>query len=281
MDPAFCTKVDVNGVGMHGSYKKGYKDFESYNDPFRIPRIWPTHLGKFLDIETVVNISKPARSNDTIYDTTISWILENYIIPGKDTSDLLVVIGWSSPERKNIIIRDTDIDEDTVSWLTLWPNMEMIKFYSSSVIKKFFKFYVAHQWVEQEYLKRFIEQNYQLQNFCKVHNIDYYFFNAFYSQPGLEPDSWKDVKIPDQLKKWEKLNNGWGDEFYTWDTITKSLKQQWDQIDSHRFVNKDKNNSSFRAFIQPIPKEKRLCNWHPSPTSHEVWARYLSKYIKL
>jgi hypothetical protein len=279
MAPEFCVPAGTKGTGMAGRYKEGYNDWAEYNDYYRLPRIWPSYLANKLNIPEVVNIARPARSNDTIYDTTVSWILENYISKGKSTDDLLVVIGWSSPERKNIIIGDSGIDNDSVTWLTLWPQMTETKFYSSPVIRQIFKFYVTHQSIEQEYLKRFVEQNYHLQNFCKLHNIEYYFFNAFYASFAAGPDNWQDVNVSDAINSWNHLSNGWADSFYNWDTIKTSLLTQWNFVDEKRFINK--NSGSFRSYIyKNVPADIRMCNWHPSPESHEAWATFLADYIE-
>lgn len=278
MAPEFCVPKGTVGTGMAGRYKQGYDDWKPYNDYYRVPRIWPTYLAENLDIPTVVNLARPARSNDTIYEHTIDWILENYITKKKSTKGLLVVLGWSSPERKNITISDED---GNARWLTLWPQMATPQFYSSSVIKRFLKFYITYQWIEQEYLKRFVEHNYNFQNFCKLHKIDYYVFNSFYSTAGTNPKSWKDVSIPDSINSWDNLINGWSDEGYDWNSIKRTLLTQWNLIDETRYINKDLGDGSFRAHIyKHVPDDIRMCNWHPSPESHHEWAKFLSDYIR-
>jgi hypothetical protein len=158
--------------------------------------------------------------------------------------------------------------------------MTETKFYESPALKEFFKFYVTHQWVEQEYIKRYIEQNFQLQNFCKLHNIDYYVFNAFYAQPSKSPNQWKDLSIVENLNNWSNLKGSQGDPFYNWKDITRMLKSQWALVDEERFVNKDLPSGSFRSYIHNnVPAKVRMCNWHPSPESHKAWANYLFKYI--
>lgn len=280
MAPEFLAAGGEKGYGMGNRYKKDREDWREYNNYYRIPRIWPTIVGNILEIPNVVNISRPARSNDTIYDTTIQWILENYISKNRNTDELLVVVGWSSPERKNIMLGDSGIENDSTLWMTLWPNTPDTTFYQSPVIKEFFKFYVMHQWIEQEYIKRYVEQNYQLQTFCKAHNIDCFVFNSFYAAPNTGPEGWKDISIPDVINKWDNLVNGWGDNFYSWNSIKESLLTQWNLLDK-KFVNKDHPDGSFRSYIyKNVDKKIRMCNWHPSPESHKAWAFYLANYIE-
>lgn len=276
MAPEFCVAEGEKGTGMAGRYKPGYDDYHEYNDYYRVPRIWPSILGNLLGAE-VVNLSRPARSNDTIVEDTINWILENYIIPGKSTEDLIVVLGWSSPERKNIILEETNNDKHR---FTLWPGMMDDSFYQTNGAKKLFKFYVTYLWLEQEYIKRYIEQNYQFQNFCKANNIEHYVFNAFYAQPDVGgPEVWSDLNIIESINNWGNLVDTWADGTYNWNAIKQGLCNQWNQIDIRNFINK--NGHSFRAYIhEVVPAECRMNNWHPSPESHEVWAKYLHKWIK-
>lgn len=278
--PEFLVAPGETGYGLGKRFKKDCHCHMPYNDYYRIPRIWPSYLGNLLGISEVVNIARPGRSNDTIYDTTIGWILENYISKNKSTEDLLVVIGWSSPERKNIIINEMVDRKETTTWFTIWPLMTETTYYHSPLVKEFFKFYVLHQWAEQEYLKRYVEQNIQLQNFCELYKIDYYVFNAFYAQPALSPHQWTDISVIDQINKWTNLHAGQGDLVYNWEFIKKTLRHQWNMVSKRAFVNKDHPHGSFRSYIfDNVDVSVRMCNWHPSPESHEAWANYLFKYI--
>jgi hypothetical protein len=77
----------------------GLTDYSQENDEYRISRIWPTYLGE-LSKRQVINIAKPAISNQWIYHSTIGWILKNYIEQNKPTEDLIVIVGWTSIVRK-------------------------------------------------------------------------------------------------------------------------------------------------------------------------------------
>lgn len=280
MAPEFLAGPGEKGEGMGNRFKPGFHCWGKYNDYYRIPRIWPSYLGNYLNIPEVINISQPSRSNDTIIETTIHWLTENYISKNKSTEDLLVVIGWSSPERKNIMIGDSGVNNDSTIWFTMWPSMPETQYYQSPVIKDHFSFYVRHEWIEQEYLKRFIEQNYLLQLFCNAHNIDYYVFNSFYVSRNADFHNWKDISIPESIEKWDNLVDGWGDTHYNWDSIKKSLLSQWDQISKDRYINKDVPDGSFKGYMYSnVNENERLCGIHPSPESHEAWAKYLKDWI--
>jgi hypothetical protein len=178
--PEFFTKP-MNSQGQY-ILKPGFCEVHSENDYFRVPRIWPTFLGNLLNTE-IINLAYPGRSNDLIYDTTISWLIENYIKLNKSTSELVVVVGWSSPERTSIIYND--YCHNTVAMDTIWPMfLDAPKQYVSRTMKEIFKFYVSNLWVEQEYIKRYVEQTYNLYLFCNKHNIDLFMFNSFYEVVG-------------------------------------------------------------------------------------------------
>ena len=54
-------------------------DWDSENNAYRIPKIWPTKLAKVLQADDLSNISYPAASNDRIVRLTLSWITQHYI----------------------------------------------------------------------------------------------------------------------------------------------------------------------------------------------------------
>ena len=78
----------------------GYFDFEEANDAYRRPRIFSHHLSKLLDCK-VTNLSWPADDNGTILRRTIEYISSEYLAKGRSTDNLLVMVGWSSPERNS------------------------------------------------------------------------------------------------------------------------------------------------------------------------------------
>lgn len=246
------------------------------NDYYRIPRIWPTILAEKLGVECV-NRAWPARSNDTIIASTLGWIMDNYIVPGKDTSELLVVVGWTSPERKNVIVEESN---GLPTQYTFWPNMLGTDFYKGKIGKKYFEFYINHLWHEREYISRFIEQNYTLDLFCKAHGIEYRTFNAFYVPRAKAGNStqfanWKDASLIDILNEWEQHPmDSWGDRFHWNIQEHRRLKQMWESITT--MINKDKLDGSFKSFVENnLEQDKRWCGIHPSPEGNAAWADYL------
>ena len=86
------------------------------NKPYRLPRVWPHKIGKELGIE-VINNSHAGSSNDRIFRSTVNDILG--LLLNNKPEDLLVVIGWSSPERKDFFYKWHN--EDGGEWECLYP----------------------------------------------------------------------------------------------------------------------------------------------------------------
>lgn len=257
------------------TYKQGFADIHPINDYYRIPRIWPYTLSKNLNKE-LINISWPARSNDSIYDSTISWILKNYTVPGKSTTDLTVVIGWTTPERKNVIFTE----DDDIYTQTIWPNMMDNSYYRSDTVREYFRMHVNYLWTEYEYITRFVNHNYDLSNFCKLHNIKLYTFNSFYETPKIGIYNWQScVNICNILDRWDHTKlTGWTDNFFNWKEQIYALKAKWNSISSDQFILKD--IGSFKGYIDNnIPQEIRFEKIHPSAESHIAWGTFLSTWI--
>ena len=68
------------------------------NDDYRLPKVLPHKLGKLLDVETL-NIAMAGSSNDAIVRRTMRKVKE--LLLDYKPEDLFVIIGWSSPERKD------------------------------------------------------------------------------------------------------------------------------------------------------------------------------------
>lgn len=256
----------------------GQYDFVEENDGYRTPKIFPTHLAKLLNVP-VTNLSWPADDNGTILRRTINYISQKYIANNIPTDKLFVIIGWTSPERNSFWYKD-----DGLSHLfRLWPQ---VKHFDAVAQEKFWELYVAYLWNEEEYIPRYVLNVLQLQNFCRVNNIKWMCFNAFYQTPNANPWDWQDLKISDEVKK---LKGRIGGHRYqqSKNTMIRELHVNdytalWDSIDPVRFYKKDHSNNTFKSYIEnPVNNvNPPLTGWHPSPEGHEAWANELVRYIK-
>jgi hypothetical protein len=254
----------------------GSYDYYENNDSYRVPRIFPTFLSKLLNAK-VTNLAWPADDNGTILNRTITYITNEYIAKGKSTDDLFVIVGWSSPERNFFYYKDT---ESTLRHrFRLLPQ---VKHFESKHQEDFWKIYVEYLWNAEEYMPRYVMNVLQLQNFCKVNNIRWMCFNSFYQTPNKDITEWSDLNVKKEVSK---LSIGGAAYHISTDIDDIRRNHQytysglWDTIDPIRFYNKDKENNTFYSFIKNSNLKVPLIGWHPSPESHELWAKELIRYI--
>lgn len=238
------------------------KDWDEQNDVYRLPRIWPTKLKDKMNCERVVNLSYPASSNDRIIRTLTSWLVQEYIAPEKDTSDLFVVIGFTSPERKDFYYNDPE--EKFKDWITLWPMINHR--HPMRALRDFNELYTVYFWNEEEYIHRYVNQIFNLQLLFKQYNINYLMFQAFYQR--------KDLHI---------LN--WLDNPYTRNFVGQPDKCMWELIDPIRFMHKNETIHSFHNYIlDKDPSQYKTISikgMHPSEIAHTWWADHIYDYCEV
>lgn len=269
-DPEISKKYPVN---THpGAY-----DYLEENDNYRIPKIFPTHLGKIMDAD-VTNLSWPADDNGTILRRTINYITNTYIVNNIPLDNLLVIIGWSSPERNSFWYKDESISRP----FRLWPQEQH---FDEKPQEKFWDLYTRYLWNAEEYMPRYVLDVLQFQNFCKTHNINWMCFNSFYQTPGKNIENWEDLDVSFELKKlqnklaWYQYQST--SSMHKRLNTTMNYESLWNTIDPVRFYKKDQPGNTFKSFIENAePKVVPVFNgWHPSPASHEMWAHELANYI--
>ncbi len=267
VDPEISKRYDKN---VH----PGEYDYLKENDNFRIEKIFPTHLGKLLNAD-VVNLSWPADDNGTILNRTISYITKKYISNNIPTDDILVIIGWSSPERNFFWYKD----EDFSSRFRLWPQ---VKHFDRKPQEEIWNLYVTYLWNEEEYIPRYVMDVLQFQNFCDTNNIKWVCFNSFYQTPNENITEWNDLNFKKELIDLNNKNKLHG---YS---LNKNMERKsinydylsiWDTINPVRFYKKNEDKNTFKSFIESKNNEPVFNGWHPSPLSHELWANELFNYI--
>ena len=120
----------------------------------------------------------------------------------------------------------------------------------------------------------------QFENFCKANNIKWLSFNSFYQNVGSSIEEWKDVNIKNELSKLQltthplHTNKSFDREYYKQEYISL-----WDSIDNVRFYKKNETNNTFKSFIETNNPVATYSGWHPSESSHKIWADELVNYI--
>lgn len=267
IDPKLA-KDEPKPYNLQEFINPNHKDYSSENDEYRLARIWPTYLGEMSGLE-VINIAKPAISNRWILNTTIAWIMENYISVGKSTEDLMVIIGWTSIVRREFLF---NIDNQIVE-KTLNPNGDFK--YEDDDVKEFFKWYVLTTQPDYEGAYDFININFELSNFCQKNGITCFCFNALPEEHHVYEMEryYKDLNISRYIDSFKNITT-------TWDrNLHNECKIKWEYVLDSSFYLKDRPLNSFANYIRMIPLNERLHGVHPSPIAHKMWAEILYSWI--
>ncbi len=241
------------------------------NDNYRLPKVWPHKLGKLCGIE-VKNNSVAGSSNDGIVRRVLDSIPK--LLRQYKSEELCVIIGWTSPERKDFYFRDGEKEH----WETLLP-AELTQNQMNVDVEKFYKTYLKHFWNIEEFSNRYIEQNLLLHYYLDNLGINHYFFNAFYESSGENfngslyekyfiskrrglPDEFSQEYI-DELKK----VHGIMDELL-FDEFKKIFKNNFLQL-------------SFKKYCDVIEPKwgRRYTMNHPNEKMHDEWSKYVYKQI--
>jgi hypothetical protein len=139
---------------------------------------WPWYLSRELAIPLCINDAAGAGSNDRIYRKTTKYIID-YMSEGKDPKELLIVLGWTTPERTEIGIagRYIRITSSTVLNYNL-SNEE------TDNAEKYAKAYF-NTYDETIALSQLVQYMLALKLLCEGHGINYYDFVAIGKPPEL------------------------------------------------------------------------------------------------
>ena len=257
---------------------KDINELDESNDIYRISKIWPTLLKEKLNFNEIKNLGFPSASNDRAIRVLINYLTKKYISKNKSVDDLFVVVGLTSPERKDFYYKSDDISR----WVTLWPAWEHK--YNELGVNDLAKTYVTYFWNEEEFLNRYLNQLIYLQSFFKEYNIKYLIFQSFY-QPQQEYhkiETWKDSPY---INMWNDTFNGANDSLNKKYFEGSSERELWDMVDSIKFMNKTKDIHSFHGFLTQHGQWSNINHidynmLHPNEEGHKLWANELSTYIK-
>ena len=226
------------------------------NRPYRLPRVWPHKLGKLLDVE-VSNISVAGSSNDAI----VRRVVENVLDILKEQNDVFVIIGWSSPERKDFYFKGDWGGDCIESWETLYP-AQLEQSLPNKDVEKFYDTYLKYFWHSEEYINRYVNQNLYLHYFLESKGVRHLFFDAFYE--SKEVNMYDNYEFVDELKDYKSKTN-----------IMKEF------INIRKRIFKD---ISFRKLLMKSKtgkfKKDLFDGYHPSEKGHEIWAKELYKELK-
>lgn len=246
------------------------------NKAYRTARVWPRFLSDSLDLD-VINNSHAGASNDRIVRSTVNEITG--LLRTFAPSEIFVLIGWSSPERKDFYY---DNKKNQSAWDTVYPaEFRHWEDEQDPIRNDFYKNYVAGYWNEEEYLTRHILNVTFLSSFLDNLGIKYKFFDCFYEEYSMivDPEVHQllhDKKVATQIEKFkEKYSSGKLKHL----GIENSIDLYLELYHKH-YIKK-----TFAGYLNEIINEKGkqyqhdYIDFHPTLLGHQVWANYLANNV--
>lgn len=244
--------------------------FERQSKPVNLAyRMKYRYLNQFAEkikAEEVIDLSSPSLSNDSIVRILFEWLSNEGYLTGRDTSDLFISIGWTSPERREF------------HWKHKWGGDNFIPFGPWSMDNKhcapvnnehvpeldeFFRLYFDHFWNEEEFLHRWISQVWQTEQILKSFNIKYVMHQAFYHHYQEMIYQWEDKRYREKFS-----------------LVSSGDKILWESIDQKRFMHKDDSDigTAHHYMLSKGSAEDMFIIFHPSAVGHTVWAEHMYEY---
>ena len=225
------------------------------NDDYRLPKVWPFKLACKLG-KKVVNNAVAGSSNDGIVRRTIDGTLE--LLKTYDASEIHVIIGLTSPERKDFYHKK----DNDYGWDVLYP----LDSSDLTEERKLFKrVYSSIYWNKEEYISRYLQSVFLVHQFLQCHGIHHTFFNAFYQ----DNDGSFGLDLHKSIERLQAKSS---------ESYLRHLKIN-NVIDRYKYIVRDYFAlTSFKSYIDKFGKDV-YDGLHPNEDGHEVWAEYLYQYF--
>ena len=227
-------------------------------------RLKNRYINRFADMvgaDELVDLSEPSLSNDAIVRVLMEYLSTEGYFTGRDTSDLFISIGWSSPERREFHTRKpwrhsaTGFDDHKIAFGP-WSMDQDHE--GDEDLNRFFRLYFDKFWSESEFIHRHINQVWQMSKILKNYGIKFVMHQAFYHHH-------------------EKMIYDWDDEEYekNFNKITPGDKALWEDIDSDTFI---RDTTAWQHMLTKGTTEEVFIVFHPSAEGHKHWAEYLYQH---
>jgi hypothetical protein len=212
---------------------------------------WPSHVAKQLNVNNVINTAVGGGSNYRLLRLTCNFILG---YPPNKRENLLVTIGWTSPDRKEIHLRDKNSWERFNSTQPFSKTVDMPDRFDKDKLNMYDNYqkdHLAHIFSDIENITMYFQQLFLLANLLENLKIKYIFFNAF------------------EFPNYTKLN----------------IDENLIPIDLRNYVNWYKNNNSIindetmktHVYNKKLPIAEYM---HPMIDAHASWADNLVNIMK-
>lgn len=219
------------------------------NTDYRIKNRYAGLLASKLNISKTVDLSHPGVSNEYIERMLMTWLSEEGYLTGRDAKDILVFIGWTSPERREFVKRDGK---------SVHFGPWNLKFkYGEDYVDDFIKSWVAYFGSEKDSAVRYFMQVIQIQRLLESLNIKYCMHQTFYDN-----------------MHWQKLED-MHTRVKTFKSLSKAELSMFDAINDNTFIHKTNTAANYLR----TQKENCYFKEHPNETGHQKLADYFYKEI--
>lgn len=238
------------------------------NIKYRLENRYINQFAKHANIDDIVDLSLPSQSNDAIFRKLVSWLADNEYLSGNNTEEIIVSIGWTSPERTEHFYKDRfggdnwapygpwSLDQDFTGQVGNEDGKKLNDFYNL-----FFDLFGA----AEGFVNKYIQTVWITQMLLKSLNIKYVMHQAFYHHHEQMLREWDD-----EVYKRENMN------------IDDSLSKIWNLVDSDNFINKDHPTAStaHHVMLEQGSLEESFIVFHPSALGHKIWGQYMFDFCK-
>lgn len=229
------------------------------NVEYRLAHRYTGLLAEKLNAE-VIDLSYCGYSNDAITRTLFDWLVKEDYVNGRDTSDLFVSIGWTSPERREFFYKEKWGADNWMPFGPLWGQ----RFPDNKDLDEFSRIYIENFWNAGEYMHRWINQIWMTQQLLEKHKIKYVMHQAFYHHHRKMITEWDDVKYHENHAEY----------------VSPSARKLWDMLDPITFMHKDhpELGTAHNYMIAKGGKGKVFSEIHPNTLGHKLWADHMYEY---
>ena len=236
------------------------------HERYRLKHKYIQVFAENVQADEIIDLSHCSISNDAVVRRLVEWLTVEGYTTGRDTSELFISIGWTTPERTEFYCK-SEIGVD--GFWTPFGSWSMNKgVYVENDVAKFMELYYKHFLSPGSFIHHWLLLIWQTEMLLKKFNIKYVMFQAFYdhSYSGYMPHHWDDI-------------------LYTADyidSLTPGDKVIMQSIDPIRFMEmsptKIGTSHNFMVNAASGVAKKVIGSWHPNILGHSIWGEHMSKY---
>jgi len=239
------------------------------NIKYRLENRYINQFAKLANIESITDLSLPSQSNDAIFRKLVAWLASNGYLNGENTEELIVSIGWTSPERTEHYYKKQFGDTNYAPygpWSLDQDFTGQLGETDASKLKEFYNLFFDLFGSAEGFVTKYIHTVFLTQMLLKSLNIKYVMHQAFYHHHNMMLREWDDTEYKKQ----------------NMDIVDTSTSAIWKLVDSEHFINKDHPtlSTAHHVMVDKGNLEDSFIVFHPSALGHTDWAEYMFAFCK-